>query len=122
MDWNDDEGSSRTEYEVGYKKPPPGTRFSKDRQPERPKKKKPDDRSIKDLLWRLLQEERRVTIDGKVVWRTNAWLVSHRAMQEAEKGSSVLMRLCNELMLGPGGPDEEEPPEIFLGSPASYRD
>jgi hypothetical protein len=119
MDWHDVDGDPPSrQYEVGYKKPPAGTRFSKDRQPPR-RKKKLGDLSFKDLLWKLLQEPRRVLIDGKPVWRTNAHLVSQRAFQEAEKGSSTLMRLCNELLLGPGGPDEEVPPEIILGGPIS---
>ena len=55
-----------------------------------------------------------MTIEGKVKWLTNQELICRRAMIEAEKGSSVLHRLVNQLVLGAEPQAEEEIPQVII--------
>jgi hypothetical protein len=103
MDEHDNATESTSgEYRVGYKRPPLETRFKKGQKRPRRKEKVVQNFSPKDLFWSVLQERRRVIINGKATWPTNAELIARRALLEAEKGSPVLMRLSNELLLGAG--------------------
>jgi hypothetical protein len=104
------------DWKGGYKTPPFERRFKKGQKPPPRKKKPAPDISNKEIFWRVLQERRRVEIEGKVLWLTNAELIARRAFLEADKGSAVLGRLLNQLLLGAGDPEDGQP-EIILGSP-----
>ncbi len=99
--------------DVGYKRPPPETRFRKGQKPPPRKKKVVTPFSARDLFWKVLQERRRVVIEGKPRWLSNADLIARRAYLEAEKGSPVLSRLLNQLLLAAEPPAEDEMPEII---------
>jgi hypothetical protein len=103
--------------DVGYKRPPVETRF-KTGQKRPPRKQKLEaELPIKDLFWKVLQERRRVTKDGKPVWSSNADLIVRRAFLEAEKGSPVLQRLLNQLMLGADFADDAEDEHEIIYDP-----
>lgn len=96
--------------DVGYKRPPVEHQFKKGQKPPpRKPKAKAEKESSRELLERLLNEPRRVVIDGKPAWRTTATLVMHRAYEAAEQGNHTLQRLLSELHFageptGPLGP------------------
>ncbi|MGI8705823.1 MAG: hypothetical protein ACR2JJ_08540 [Sphingomicrobium sp.] len=100
--------------DVGYKRPPFETRYKKGQKRPPRKKKVTAHLSARDLFWKVLQERRRVVIDGKPVWLSNADLIARRSFLEAEKGSPVLSRLLNQLLLKADAPAEDEKPEIIL--------
>lgn len=86
--------------DVGYKRPPPEHQFRKGERP--PPRKKKDQSGVvpmSETMRKVLEEERRVTIGGEVLWLTTADLVMKRAWQEAEKGSSTLRRELIRLMM-----------------------
>jgi hypothetical protein len=115
MDSRKEEGVSRPKRsDVGYKRPPVETRFQKGQKPPPRKKKVQAGISAKEVLWKVLQERRRVIIEGKAVWLTNAELICRRAFLEAERGSPVLGRLLNQLLMQADEPDREEMPEIII--------
>lgn len=99
--------------DVGYKRPPVETQFKKGQKPPPRKAKSQSEPSVSEVFWRVLQERRRVVINGKPQWLTNAELVARRAMLEAEKGSPVLQRLLNQLLLLTDTPGEEQPELII---------
>ncbi len=107
------QGGRRTD--VGYKRPPVETRFKKGQAPPLRKKKhrsKEDDPT--QTFWEVLQESRRAMINGEVRWATTSELIVRTAFIEAEKGSPVLQRLLNQLLLGKGIPEEDRI-EIHFG-------
>ena len=110
---NGEQPPSGTRTDVGYKRPPVETRFKKGQKPPPRKKKVVAQLSMKDVFWKVLQEQRRFVVDGKAAWVTTADLVARRAFLEAEKGSPTLSRLLNQLLLASDDPAEEEMPEII---------
>lgn len=101
--------------DVGYKRPPVETRFKKGQKPPPQKKKRvPKGDNTRHLFWAVLQEPRRTTSNGKARWVTTAELVVRMAYIEAERGSSTLQRLLNQLLLGKAKPDEDEMPEVVI--------
>jgi hypothetical protein len=114
MGENDCETAHRAKRsDVGYKRPPIETRFKKGQKRPPRKKKVVGQFSTRDLFWKVLQERRRVVIDGKPAWLSNADLIARRAFLEAEKGSPVLSRLLNQLLLAADAPAEDEMPEVI---------
>jgi hypothetical protein len=84
--------------DVGYKRPPPEHQFKPGQKPPPRKPKSTAKReSARDLLNRLLNEPRRVLMDGKAVWRTTADLLVHKAYEAAEQGSPTIGRLLSDL-------------------------
>lgn len=109
---SDDPPLKRTD--VGYKRPPIETRFKKGQKPPPRKKKTTPSFDAKELLWMILQERRRVVIEGKAVWLTNAELIGRRAFIEAEKGSPVLLRLVNQFILSVEPGEDSQMPEVIV--------
>ncbi len=104
-----DKGSSR----VGYKSPPKEHRFQKGQKPPpRRRKSAPVEANITAVFWRVLLEKRRGKINGKGTWVSSTELLVRRAFIEAEKGSSTLQRLLNQMLLEKTSPDDEGPPEF----------
>jgi len=103
---DENEGGRRTD--VGFKRPPVETRFQNGQAPP-PRKKKPRSKQNNptQTFWEVLQEPRRAKINGKVRWSTTSELIVRTAFIEAEKGSPVLQRLLNQLLLGKGIPEED---------------
>ncbi len=99
-------GGRRTD--VGYKRPPVETRFKNGQAPPPRKKKHRSKQSDPtQTFWEVLQEPRRARINGKARWPTTSELIVRTAFIEAEKGSPVLQRLLNQLLLGKGIPEED---------------
>ena len=110
---NGEQARSAKRSDVGYKRPPIETRFKKGQKRPPRKKKVVAQLSARDLFWKVLQERRRVVIDGKPLWLSNTDLIARRAFLEAEKGSPVLSRLLNQLLLAAETPADDELPEII---------
>ena len=125
MDWDDDDDGeypSGNSVSVGYKKLPDELVSARTGDPRDVK------RSRRIFCQRPPLEVTPRSVDG---WWPRARLglafkrrarVAASDLARPRKAAPSSCGSCNELMLGPAGPDEEEPPEIFLGSPASYRD
>ena len=111
---NDHDSCGSKRNDVGYKRPPIETRFKKGQKPPPRKKKVRAEVSAKDVFWKVLQERRRVVIDSKPAWLTNAELIARRAFLEAERGSPVLARLLNQLLLQSERPSDEDVPEMVI--------
>src|SRR3954447_16775506 len=93
------DGVAAPRADVGYKRPPIEHQFRKGQKPP-PRKKKPvAELDATMLFWKVLQEPRRAKINGKASWVTSAELIVRCAYTQAEKGSSTLQRLLNELLL-----------------------
>ena len=103
---DEEQGVRRTD--VGYKRPPVETRFKKDHAPPpRKKKHRSKQNDPTQTFWEVLQEPRRALINKKIRWATTSELIVRTAFIEAEKGSPVLQRLLNQLLLGKGIPEED---------------
>jgi hypothetical protein len=112
--WEDTPGKRS---DVGYKRPPKEHQFKKGQKP--PPRRKKDSPAINEvhLFWRVLQEPRRAKINGKPKWVTATELIVRRAFIEAEKGSSTVQRLLNQLLLEHDRASSEDEYEIDLGYP-----
>ena len=102
--------------DIGYKRPPAEHQFKKGHTPK-PRKLKP---SIKkpnngEILWKILQEERRVVIEGKVQWIRIADLIVRRMYELADKGNSTMRRLSLELLMRGHDPIEDEGHGLVMG-------
>lgn len=100
--------------DVGYKRPPVETQFKKGQKPPPRKTKTSPAMAAKEILWKVLQERRRVTIDRQTCWLSNAELVVRRALLEADKGSTVLRRLLNQLILDADIAADEMMPDVII--------
>jgi len=89
-------GEKRTD--VGYKNPPVEHRFSADNQPLRRKKRTPRSLHPAEILMKILAEEHRVEINGKVFWYTKGRLLIMTAFKLAEKGNPTLSRNLADLL------------------------
>ena len=98
--------------DVGYKRPPKETQFQPGNKPAPRKKKPPKPLSPIKLLIKLLDEEQRVVIDGKVRWLTKARLLIMVAFQLAEKGNPTLSRALVDFMLKDADSSEVNEPWI----------
>ncbi len=81
---------------------------------------------MSETLRKVLDEERRVVLAGKVRWVTCADLVIMRAWQEAEKGSATLRREMFRLSLSFEAPTPEQAPLVVTdpsapGSATEFR-
>lgn len=115
-------GQAPKDYDIGYGKPPVQTRFRKGQKPPPRKKKRREDVSPRDLLWRILQEERRVVIDGKVRWMRVAEIILNKAFLLADKGNATLQRLVTEIMMMSGEPEREHSgPRVILDPHSTHR-
>jgi hypothetical protein len=85
--------------DVGYKRPPAEHQFKKGGKPP-PRKAKAvlPEFSPTQILWDVLREQRRVLIDGKPVWLSNAELIWRKAMQLAEAGNATMQRAVNGVL------------------------
>jgi hypothetical protein len=79
--------------DVGYKRPPVEHQFKPGQKPPPRKPKPPPPANARDMLWRLLQAERRVSTHGKVQWMTTAQMIVMQAHSLAEKGNAPCQRL-----------------------------
>lgn len=114
-------GCNEPSYQVGYKRPPQEHRFKKGGRPP-PRKPKPDPREETpgDILWRVLQEQRRITNGQKVQWVSNAQLIVRRAFELTNKGNNALGRLLIGLTMAGekvGADDYVEPVIVFNCDP-----
>lgn len=93
--------------DVGYKRPPAEHRFAKGHRPA-PRKPKPRiaDETPAGVLWRLLQEERRVQIGKRWTRMSNAELLVRRAHELADTGNSTMRSLTLELLMRGQSPEE----------------
>lgn len=87
--------------DVGYKRPPVEHRFSSDNQPKARKKQKEVAKppTVVELIIKILDEEHRVEIGGKVHWHTKARLLLMTAFRLAENGNPTLSRALLDLFL-----------------------
>jgi hypothetical protein len=111
------DGQSDSELEVepvGYMRPPRQHQFRKGQKPPPRKKREMGREDAHELFWRVLQEPRRVLIDGKPVWASATELIVRLAYSEAEKGSPTLQRLVNQMLLEDDSPAAQEMPEIIV--------
>jgi hypothetical protein len=106
--------------DVGYKRPPPEHRFQKGQKRPPRKKKQVEKTSPRDLLWGILQEERRVMVDGKSKWMTNSEIIMNNAFLLAEKGSAVMQRLVSELLIGPAGDGDDDEAMRVIVNPDGF--
>ena len=102
-----------TRLDVGYKRPPAEHQFKAGQKPPPRKPKPPPPANGRDMLWRLLQEERRVTTNGKTQWMTVAQIIVAQAHSLAEKGNSLCQRLLTRLILGTSE-EHDGSPEIRI--------
>ena len=91
--------STGKRIDVGYKRPPVEHQFKPGNKP-RPRKKRSTKRpSDLELVIKLLNEQQRVEIGGKVRWCTKARLLIMVAFKLAEKGNPTLSRALTDLLL-----------------------
>ena len=107
-----DTPSSGKRTDVGYKRPPREHQFKKGHKPK-PRKTKPRETElgIGDLLWKVLQEERRAITGNKITWMSAAEALIRKAYELADKGNPTMRRRISELLMRlekPGG-DSQEP-------------
>lgn len=107
-----DASGKRTD--VGYKRPPAEHQFKKGERPPPRKKKKQQELSPQELLWRILQEERRVTINGTVQWLRASEIIMKKAFLLAEAGSSTIDRILGELLMRVGNGNERGEGELRI--------
>ena len=106
-------GGPAKRSDVGYKRPPREHQFKEGEKPP-PRKKKDTRREVpvSETFRKVLEEQRRVVVGGKVRWVTCADLVIMRAWQEAEKGSATLRREMLRLSLSSEAPALEQAPLV----------
>jgi len=96
--------------DVGYKRPPPEHQFQKGQKP--PPRKRKEKRAValkpSELLWQVLQEERRVVIGEQVRWMTTLEVLIRKAFEVSEKGNPTIRRLAMDLLLRADGMGEED--------------
>jgi hypothetical protein len=85
------------DYEVGYKRPPLHTRFKKNVAPPSRKGKVQD--PLGHVLWRILQERRRVVIGEKAQWLSVAERLVQKAFELGEQGNSTMNCLLAKLLM-----------------------
>jgi hypothetical protein len=96
MDSGPFEEPTRTKRtDVGYKRPPVEKQFKKGQKPPPRKKRVAKPLSTREILMKVLREERRVTRNGKATWVTNAELLMEIAFQLPRRG----MLACRERSL-----------------------
>ena len=113
--------------DVGFGRPPIEYQFKLGHK-HRPRKKKETlvEVPMSETLRKVLNEERRVVVGGKVRWVTCADLVIMRAWQEAEKGSATLRREMLRLSLSCEAAAPEQAPLVITdpsapGSATEFR-
>lgn len=100
--------------DVGYKRPPPEHQFKKGQKPKPRKKAAQEPPTSGSLLWRILREERRVVIDGKAQYRSNAELLLRKAFELADKGNPAMSQLLAEMLLAKELAELQRPSETKL--------
>jgi hypothetical protein len=103
--------------DVGYGRPPIEKRFKPGQKPPpRKQKKELPELSGREILWRILQEERRILANGKVTWMRTSEIIIRKAYQLADGGNSTLQRLMSELLMRLSGEEDvaERMPSILL--------
>ena len=114
------DGITGKRSDVGFGRPPREHQFKKGEKPPPRKKKTPSvDVPMSDIMRKVLEEPRRVTLGGKVRWLTVADLIMKRAWQEAEKGSATLRRLLLRLTLSAESPAPDQAPLVIVDPSAS---
>jgi hypothetical protein len=93
-----------TRLDVGYKRPPAEHQFKAGQKPPPRKPKPPPPANGREMLWGLLQEQRRVTTNGKTQWMTVAQIIMMQAHSLAENGNAACQRLLASLMLSTSEP------------------
>lgn len=86
--------------DVGYKNPPVETRFKEGQKPPpRKRKKEPADLSPRELLWKILREEKRVLVDGTPKWMRVSEIIITNAYSLAASGSPMIGRMMSEFLM-----------------------
>ncbi|MFC5067299.1 DUF5681 domain-containing protein [Flaviflagellibacter deserti] len=88
------------DYEVGYRKPPAEHRFAPGRSGNPKGRRKKVVETDKELLIRLLAEERKVPLDGKSVKMTRREALWRRLLAECQKSPKLLLEVLKILQLG----------------------
>lgn len=110
----DDLSSNGKRTDVGYKRPPAEHQFKPGNKPAPRKKRVVGSQTPIELLIKILKEEQRVVIGGKVRWYTKARLLIMVAYKLAEKGNPTLSRALVNLVLKDTDSAEVNQPRIQL--------
>ena len=103
--------------DVGYKRPPVEHQFKPGNKPLPRRKRARKAPTIVELLIKILDEEKRVEIGGKVKWFTKARLLIMVAFQLAEKGNPILSRALVKLLAKGSSSSELNEPLIQFERP-----
>lgn len=106
--------STEKRMDVGYKRPPVEHQFQPGNKPLRRKKRAAKPPTPVEMLIKILDEEQRVEIGGKVRWYTKGRLVLMVAFKLAEQGNSTLSRALASLLLKDGDSSKVNEPWIQL--------
>lgn len=120
---HEDSGSTTARSKnVGYCRPPVEHQFKPGQKPP-PRKAKPKKEQFKsslEALWKVLHEQRRLMVNGKVVWMSNAELIVRKAFKCAEKDDSpTISSLVGELMLVGDNQTLETPDQTLMDPDAT---
>lgn len=110
----DTENSADRRGDVGYCRPPVEHQFKPGQKPppRKAKAKKKPTKSPLEALWRVLHEQRRLVVNGKAVWMSNAELILRKGFEFAEKDDNpTISRLMADLMLVGEDPQHLETPD-----------
>lgn len=105
----DKESNAVRRGDVGYCRPPVEHQFKSGQKPppRRAKAKKKPSKSPLDAFWKVLHEQRRIIVNGKAVWMSNAELIVRKGFEFAEKDDNpTISNLVADLMLA--GEDAQE--------------
>lgn len=110
----DTEKSADRRVDVGYCRPPVEHQFKpgQKRPPRKAKAKEKTSKSPLEALWRVLHERRRLVVNGKAVWMSNAELILRKGFEFAEKDDNpTISSLMAHLMLVGEDPRDLETPD-----------
>jgi hypothetical protein len=111
------EANTNKRLDVGYKRPPVEHQFKPGQKPPPRKAKSAKLKSKAQLLAKILREEVRVEIGGKVRWCTKAELLVLIAFRLAEGGNASVARALTDFLLAQEDPVEWEETWMQIGHP-----
>lgn len=100
------------DYEVGYGRPPVEHRFKKGQKPPARKRRRKDATSPQVLLWQILNEQKRVELNGEVRWLSASEIIIRKAFALSDAGSSTIQRLLTAVVLAEAEGEGDEQPRI----------
>ena len=108
---SDTKSTAGKRRDVGYGRPPVEHQFKPGQKPppRKAKAKKEPFKSPLAALWKVLQEQRRIVVNGKAIWLSNAELILRTGFELAEKDdNATISRLVADLMLVGEDPQQLE--------------